>query len=196
MTRSTTQHDVLAPSEHPGDYLRKRQSELNQRYREQPEAARTIDAAHTRARGAPARDPLHNGVTLGTRAEGSMDTAVHHKLGGLHDLPVPGDLLAAALACCLDQSIRMVANQLRVHLESLEVDVEAEVDVRGTLCVDAEVPVGFQHMRTEVRMEVAPDTRQREVELLKQFAEHCCVVTQTLRKGVPLDVAFYVFGAT
>jgi uncharacterized OsmC-like protein len=68
-------------------------------------------------------------------------------VGGPHDAPTPGDMLCAALAACQDSSIRMVANLYSIELKFLQVCVEADVDVRGTLAVDENVPVVFQSMR-------------------------------------------------
>ena len=61
---------------------------------------------------------------------------VHRAVGGMHDLPVPGDILCAALVACVDTTIRILSNHLGIPLSSLEVDVQADCDVRGTLLVD------------------------------------------------------------
>ena len=45
--------------------------------------------------------------------------------GGLGDLPVPGDILCAALASCTDSTIRVVANMFGIELLELAVDVHA-----------------------------------------------------------------------
>jgi len=49
----------------------------------------------------------------------------------------------AALATCLDSTIRSIANHLGRALASLEGAVSADGDVRGMLVVDRTVPVGF-----------------------------------------------------
>jgi uncharacterized OsmC-like protein len=69
---------------------------------------------------------------------------IHHAVGGYHDAPNPGDLLCAALASCLDSTLRIIAARLGVRLVALEVDVTADVDVRGTLMLDRAVPVGLR----------------------------------------------------
>lgn len=52
-----------------------------------------------------------------------------------------------------------MAEHLRVTLTKLEVDVMAQVDVRGTLLVEKSVPVGFQAMQCHVKLETAEGTR-------------------------------------
>jgi len=60
--------------------------------------------------------------------------------------------------------------------------------VRGTLCVSRETPVGFQQMTVRVDLELAPGTVPKLEAKLLAAAEHCCVVLQTLRNGVPVTI--------
>ena len=119
-----------------------------------------------------------------------VPVGVHKALGGPHDAPTPGDLLCAALAACQDSSVRMVANLLGVELEFLEVYVVGDVDVRGTMMVDRSVPVGFLEMRCDVQMRAKPGTDPRLLEKLKAAAEQSCVVLQTLRTPLLVEIRF------
>ncbi len=47
----------------------------------------------------------------------------------------------------MDSTAHIIADRLGITLTLLEVEVTAEVDVRGTLLVDRNVPVDFQTMR-------------------------------------------------
>lgn len=173
--------------------LRSRQRSLMGRYRGEPAAARIRDHARTRAENAPgdgALDPLHTWVEVGSGHAVSLPVAVHSAVGGLSDLPVPGDILCAALASCTDSSLRVVANALAVELRALSVEVTGEVDVRGALYVDPEVPVGFQRFHVKVFLRAAPGTDEGRLERMLASAEHSCVVLQTLRCGVPVDVEY------
>jgi uncharacterized OsmC-like protein len=78
----------------------------------------------------------------------------------------------------------MVADHLGIRLESLSVEVTGECDVRGCLQVDPAVPVGFQRMCCNVRLQPRDDVDANKVRMLVTVAEHCCVVLQTLRNGV------------
>ena len=115
---------------------------------------------------------------------------VHAAVGGPHDAPTPGDLLCAALAACLDSTLRMVANLLGVELESLQVTVTGDVDVRGTLVVDREVPVGFQAMRCQVALRPRAGTDPALAARLEAAAEHSYVVLQTLRRPPTIETRF------
>ena len=70
------------------------------------------------------------------------------------------------------------------RLQSLEVKVEAECDVRGCLLVERSVPVGFQKMRCSVRLQPEGQVEAERLQMLLGAAEGSCVVLQTLRNGV------------
>lgn len=84
----------------------------------------------------------------------------------------------------------MVANLPGIELTFLEVRVTAEIDVRGTLGVSRDVPVGFQSIRCDINLRVKEGTRHELLEKLKIAAEHCCVVQQTLRNPPRVQTIF------
>ena len=115
---------------------------------------------------------------------------IHRAVGGDHDYPNPGDLLSSALAACFDSTLRMLADHLGIRLQSLEVKVEAECDVRGCLLVEGSVPVGFQKMRCSVRLQAEGQIEPERLLMLLGAAEGSCVVLQTLRNGVTVTAQF------
>lgn len=172
----------------PTESLNRRRLEHIQTYRKHPECAMIQDGARTtQARYAPS-DPLHSEVELGLGYGMKVPIGVHRGLGGLHDFPNPGDILCSALAACADSSLRQIAGQLEVEITKLTVAVAGDIDLRGTLCVSRETPVGFQQMHVRVDLELAPGTMPKLEAKLLAAAEHCCVVLQTLRNGVPVTI--------
>ncbi len=164
------------------------QKPLREKYQQQPESAIVID--HAKTSGPAASDPFHSRVEPMDGCGVSIPVGVHAALGGEHEAPTPGDLLCAALAACQDSAIRMVANLLKIELLELEVCVTATVDVRGTMAMDKAVPVGFQAMTCDVRMQVLEGTPARMVERLQAAAQQCCVVQQTLKSPPPVKTTF------
>jgi len=161
---------------------------LRQRYKVDPKAALITDSAY--ARGKIADDPFHSIVMPMPKSGIAVPVGVHSALGGLHDAPNPGDILCAALAACQDSSVRMVANILGITLECLEVEVTGDVDVRGTLAMDAQVPVGFQTLRCVVRLGAAKNTNPRLLEKLQAASQRSCVVKQTLLHSPAIETTF------
>jgi uncharacterized OsmC-like protein len=166
--------------------LRNDQRTLRKRYSvDAPEEALVTDTAASVAK--VGQSPMWGSVQIGDPGFGvAVPVGVHRAVGGRHDLPVPGDILCAALVACVDTTIRIISNNLKIPLESLEVSVQAECDVRGTLLVDPLVRVGFNLMRVSVKAVPGPGVAPKQVEGLVQMAEQCCVVLQTLKNGVEL----------
>jgi uncharacterized OsmC-like protein len=164
------------------------QKPLRARYRTEPSAALVTD--HAATIGAEVDDPLHSAVEPMPGCGVTVPIGVHRGLGGLHDQPTPGDMLCAALAACQDSAVRLVANLLGVELESLVVEVTGQVDLRGTMALDMQVPVGFQSMRCRVELRPKEGTDPQRLQRLYAAAERSCVVQQTLRSGVPIETVF------
>jgi uncharacterized OsmC-like protein len=172
--------------------------------RERQEALRALYAAHPeaatirkRVRTGPGGDgdPFHSTVvpenlphperSYGVEWRCGPDEAV----GGLHDVPNPGELLCGALAGCFDGTVRMIAALLGVELEQLEVEASARMDVRGALAIDPEVRVGLQAMQLHVRLRPAAGTAPELTDALARAAERYCITLDTLRAGLPVEVA-------
>lgn len=162
-----------------------RQSPLRQQYAKVPTDATIFDSAHTL--NACAGDAFHGMVVPSNNYGEALPFGIHRAVGGDHDLPNPGDLLCSALAACLDSSIRMLAAHFDLPLESLQVKVTAEVDVRGCLMVQRDVPVGFQRLLCSVLLTPSGDVDEGQLQGLLTAAENCCVVMQTLRNGVTVQ---------
>jgi uncharacterized OsmC-like protein len=169
--------------------VQKAQTPLRAQYRSNPEAALVTD--HARTEGA-AHDPFHAVVEPMPGSGATMPVGVHQAIGGPHDAPTPGDILCAALAACQDSAVRMVANLFGVELEALAVEVDGEVDVRGTMAMERDVPVGFQSMRCKISMRAKEGTDPRLLKKLQVAAERCCVVQQTLKNPPAVDTTFEV----
>ncbi len=164
-----------------------RQTPLANCYREQPQQAWILDIARTGTGNYSIDDPLH--TTVGY-AGVTMDIGVHPAVGGDGDAPVPGEILSAALASCMDSTIRIIANRLSIVLTHLQVTVSAEVDVRGTLRLNPEIPVSFQNIHMSVDIETVEGTKPAMVQALLNAAETSCVVMQTLRTPANITTQF------
>jgi len=82
----------------------------------------------------------------------------------------------------------MIANLLKIELFSTHVKVSANVDVIGTLMVSKTVPVGFQNMTIDVTLEVDETVNEFLTNKLLIATEHCCIIFQTLKQGIPIHI--------
>ena len=169
--------------------VEKAQRPLRKKYRQSPESAIVIDQAETC--GINPDNPFHFLVKPMPRSGVEIPVGVHHAVGGLHHAPTPGDILCAALAACQDSTLRMIANILGIELESLKVTVSANVDVRGTLAMSKNVPVGFQAINCDVQMKAKPGTATALVKKLQVAALESCVIQQTLSNPPQVKTDFF-----
>ena len=165
--------------------LRERQAPHKARYESDPESAKLTTTVRSTTDGS---DPTK--VKISTEAGGGVDWDVgaHPYAGGEGDFACSGDVLLASLAACQEITLRMVAAAMGITLEAVEVTVEGEMDFRGTMGIDADTPVGFQRIRTSVK--VSADAPEDRLERLFQRAERYCVVNSTLRYSPVMETEF------
>ncbi|NMM47787.1 OsmC family protein [Marinigracilibium pacificum] len=154
-------------------------------YSKNPEKAWVTDAATIE--GKYLDDPFHTEVIINDELQVPFKIGVHRAVGGLHDLPNPGDMLSATLACCFESTMRMVANRMGIKLLYTRVRVESEVDVRGTLCMSKEVPVSFQEITVWIKVITDQADEDRTIRLIKA-TENSCIIYQTLIKGIKINI--------
>jgi uncharacterized OsmC-like protein len=75
----------------------------------------------------------------------------------------------------------MVAAAMGIATERIEVTAEGDLDLRGTLGISKDVPVGFDsiHLHFDVR---APKATPEQLRGLREKTEQYCVVMQTLMR--------------
>ena len=158
--------------------LREAQRPLKERYRADPAAALVT----LRATGA-----LDEGVSCSVQTGQAVAAAgLHPASGGDGSLLCSGDMLLEALAACAGVTLRAVATSLQIDVDGA-VHVEGDLDFRGTLGVEREIPVGFQSIR--VRFELATDGTDEQLETLMRLTQRYCVVYQTLAASPELSFA-------
>ena len=153
--------------------LRAVQEPLKQSYREHPESSLIT----LTARGATGDTPIACSVDLGRTI---YDAEAHPGVGGAGTAACSGDLLLGALAACAQLTCQMVAASMEIALESVEVTVEGDLDLAGTLGIDREAPVGFTDIRVSFAID-APGATGEQLAALRRKTERYCVVLQTLR---------------
>ena len=168
--------------------LRELQAPLKATYQEDPERAKIT--LRVKSRPSDLADPLHCAIAPDAAPAVAWQSGAHPGVGGAGDVPCSGDLLLGALAACQEITLRMVAAAMGIQLEALEVEAIGELDLRGTLGVDRQAPVGFSHIRCETRVAVKDDGRPERARRLLENAERYCVVLNTLRGGVPVESKF------
>jgi uncharacterized OsmC-like protein len=173
--------------------IREIQAPLRRRYTDDPAAAKTT--LTVRGGTADLSDPLHCTVAPDSVPGTTWRSGAHPAVGGTGDVPCSADLLLGALVACQETTIRMVAANMGIELERLEISAEADWDPRGTLAMGRDFPVGLTAIRCTAKVGLAEGVKEDRAERLLRSAERYCVVLDTLRKGVPVESAFAIVAA-
>lgn len=161
------------------DELRSLQAPLKDRYREQAEAALITLKAQGR---------IGEGITCKVETGHALVAAgLHPATGGNGRAACSGDMLLEALAACAGVTLGAVAASLSINVRAGTVRAEGDLDVRGTLGVSRDVPVGFQRIRIHVALDT--DASEEQLATLVRLTERYCVVYQTLRQSPEMTVS-------
>jgi len=154
--------------------LRSLQKPLKEQYRNDSNASQIT----LRAKGGQTDVPITCSVDIGR----SIYNAEAHKgVGGGGTGACSGDLLLGALAACAQITCQMVAAAMGIPTERIEVTVEGNLDLRGTLGISKDVPVGFESVRLHFDV-AAPKATPEQRRGLREKTEQYCVVMQTLMR--------------
>jgi uncharacterized OsmC-like protein len=154
--------------------LRSVQKPLKEQYRNDANASRIT----IRAKGGQTDVPVACSVDIGRAI---YQAEAHKGVGGAGAGACSGDLLIGALAACAQITCQMVASAMSIPTERIEVMVEGDLDLRGTLGISKEVPVGFENIRLHFDV-VAPEASAEQMSGLREKTEQFCVVMQTLMR--------------
>jgi uncharacterized OsmC-like protein len=154
------------------------QAPIKERYRQDPHAALiTLRAQGRIGEGIACR--VETGRAL-------VEAGLHPATGGSGLQACSGDMLLEALVACAGVTLKAVATALGVSLKDAKLTAEGDLDVRGTLGVAKDAPVGFREIR--LRFDLDTDAPAEQKKKLIELTERYCVVLQTLRQGPPVRV--------
>jgi len=152
--------------------IRTIQKPLKELYRRDPKSSRIT----LTAKGGETNTPLSCSVDIGRAV---YQAEAHKGVGGSGTAACSGDLLLGALAACAQLTCQLVATALGVPARHIEVTVDGDMDLQGTLGISREVPVGFEAIRVQVQVD-APEATPEQLRLLREKTEQYCVVLQTM----------------
>jgi uncharacterized OsmC-like protein len=152
--------------------IRSIQKPLKEQYRREPGSSRIT----LTAKGGQTDTPLSCSVDIGHAV---YQAEAHKGVGGAGTAACSGDLLLGALAACAQLTCQMVATAMGVPTQHIEVTVDGEMDLSGTLGISKDAPVGFGTIRVKFDID-APQATPEQLKALHEKTEQYCVVFQTL----------------
>lgn len=159
--------------------LKSKQAPLKQQYRDAPETALVI--LHAKAR-------IGEGITCKVNTGRAMlEAGLHPATGGDGLSLCSGDMLLEALVACAGVTLGAVATAMDIEMRDAVISAEGDLDFRGTLGVDKEVPVGFKNIRLKFELDCDADADQRDA--LLKLTERYCVVYQTISANPHISIS-------
>jgi uncharacterized OsmC-like protein len=152
------------------EQFRAMQAPVKETYKQNPQAALVTTRVTGRASTGLAftvesrRGPIEAGPTAATGGDGSLACAE--------------EMLLESLIACSGVTLQSVAAAWGVELRHARIVAEGDVDVRGTLGISKDVPVGFREIR--LRFELDADAPPEKLDKMVEVVDRYCVVAQTL----------------
>jgi len=158
------------------EQFRAMQAPFKEKYRRDPGAAMTTGRASGRA---------SKGVAFTVETSGGpVEAGLHPGAGGNGTLALAEDMLLEALVACSGVTLQAVAAAFGVELHDARIVAEGDIDLRGTLGLSKDVPVGFREIR--LHFELDSDASEETLDKLVATTERYCVVLQTLRQPIEI----------
>lgn len=158
--------------------LKNIQAPIKAQYRDDPDAA----VITLKVQG-----QIGEGVTCSVdTGRALVEAGLHPATGGTGLHACSGDMLLEALVACAGVTLNAVATALALDVRDARVSAEGDLDVRGTLGVDKQAPVGFRDIR--LAFDIDGDLTDEQLATLVQLTDRYCVVYQTLKAAPPIDV--------
>lgn len=107
------------------------------------------------------------------------EAEAHKGVGGTGTAACSGELLLGALAACAQLTCQLVATAMGIPTRHIEVTVDGDLDLSGTLGISKEALVGFEAIRLKFNLD-APQATPEQLQTLQEKTEQYCVVLQTL----------------
>lgn len=163
----------------PTTDLKSIQKPLKEKYRADPNASQI----RLKAKGGQTGTPMSCSVDIGRAI---YQAEAHTGVGGAGTAACSGDLLLGALAACAQLTCQLVATAMGIPTERIQVGVEGDLDLRGTLGLSPDVPVGFARIQLHFDI-VAPQATPQQLRALREKTEQYCVVMQTLSRPPKIE---------
>ena len=110
-----------------------------------------------------------------------IEAGLHPATGGDGLSICSGDMLLESLAACAGVTLKAVATAIDFDLQEGVINVEGDLDFRGTLAVEKTASVGFKDIR--MTFTIKTNEPKERIQSLVKLTERYCVVLQTLSRA-------------
>ena len=112
------------------------------------------------------------------------------ELLGTNEFANPQEYLLAAMNACLAATYVAACSVNGIELESLSIESEGDIDLRGFLAIDASVPAGYEALTYRVR--IKGDGTAEQFEQVHRFVQQTSPNYYNMARAIPLRAELVV----
>ena len=125
------------------------------------------------------------GQTINRREAFTVVSDFPDELGGMSKGPTVCEMCMASIGSCISQTIVAYATMMGVQLDSIRIQTEGDVDIRGFTSVSDKVRPGAQEFRLNIHLDSKTASKE-ELERLYELGKRFSPAVDTLTHGTTI----------
>ena len=111
------------------------------------------------------------------------------EMGGMSKDPTVCEICMATIGTCISQTIVAFATMMGIQLDSIRIDTEGDVDIRGLTGVSDKVRPGAQEFRLNVHLDSKTASKE-QLEKLYELGKRFSPAVDTLTHGTTIKTTY------
>ena len=129
------------------------------------------------------------GQTVERREAYSLASDYPDEMGGMSKGPTVCEMCMASIGSCISQTIVAYATMIGVQLDSIRIQTEGDVDIRGFTGVSEDVRPGAEEFRMNIHLESKTASKEK-LEKLYELGKKFSPAIDTLTHGTTIKTAY------
>ena len=129
------------------------------------------------------------GQTIERREAYTLASDYPDEMGGMSKGPTVCEMCMASIGSCISQTIVAYATMIGVQLDSIRIQTEGDVDIRGFTGVSEDVRPGAEEFRMDIHLESKTASKE-QLEKLYELGKKFSPAIDTLTHGTTIKTAY------
>jgi putative redox protein len=129
------------------------------------------------------------GQTINRREAFTVVSDFPDELGGMSRGPTVCEICMATIGSCISQTIVAYATMMGIQLDSIRIETEGDVDIRGLTGVSEKVRPGAQEFRLNIHLDSKTASKE-QLEKLYELGKRFSPAVDTLTHGTTIKTTY------
>jgi uncharacterized OsmC-like protein len=129
------------------------------------------------------------GQTIERQESYTLASDYPDEMGGMSKGPTVCEMCMASIGSCISQTIIAYATMIGVQLDSIRIQTEGEVDIRGFTGVSEDVRPGAQEFRMDIHLESKTASKE-QLEKLYELGNRFSPAIDTMKHGTTIKTTY------